>query len=106
MNAKTRKIRLSNGMPHQARKRFGQNFLHDEQVIARIVDAIDPKPDQHLLEIGPGQGAITDLLAQAGGPLDCVELDRDLADFLEKGLPGMTTSPSISRTFSSLTWLL
>jgi len=84
MNAKTRKIRLSNGMPHQARKRFGQNFLHDEQVIARIVAAIDPKPDQHLLEIGPGQGAITDLLARAGGPLDCVELDRDLADFLEK----------------------
>jgi len=84
MSAKPQKIRLSNGMPHQARKRFGQNFLHDEQVIARIVDAISPQADQHLLEIGPGQGAITDLLAQASGPLDCVELDRDLADFLRK----------------------
>ena len=83
MSAKTQKVRLSNGMQHQVRKRFGQNFLHDEQVIARIVDAIAPQPGQHLLEIGPGHGAITDLLAQAGGQLDCVELDRDLADFLK-----------------------
>ena len=65
-------------MSHKARKRFGQNFLHDSTVIGRIVQAINPKPDQHLVEIGPGQGAITLPLLQACGHLDVVELDRDL----------------------------
>jgi 16S rRNA (adenine1518-N6/adenine1519-N6)-dimethyltransferase len=53
-------------------------------VIQRIVDAINPSASDRLLEIGPGQGAITDYLAQAGASLDCVELDRDLAAFLGK----------------------
>ena len=39
---------------HQAKKRFGQNFLHDEGVISKIVDAIDPEPGENLIEIGPG----------------------------------------------------
>lgn len=77
-------IRLANGMHHQARKRFGQNFLHDQAVIGRIIDSIDPQPDQHLLEIGPGQAALTRPLANSGARLDCVELDRDLAGYLEK----------------------
>lgn len=84
MPKKSSPVRLSNGKPHQARKRFGQNFLHDQQVIQRIVDAISPTASDRLLEIGPGQGAITDYLAQSGANLDCVELDRDLAAFLEK----------------------
>src|SRR5690606_6588960 len=68
---------------HQARKRFGQNFLHDQAVIARIVRSINPKPEQTLVEIGPGLGAITELLLQAtGGQLDVVELDRDLIPVL------------------------
>ncbi len=68
---------------HQARKRFGQNFLHDQAVIARIVRSINPKPDQALVEIGPGLGALTELLLQAGGgQLDVVELDRDLIPVL------------------------
>lgn len=75
--------RMSNGMPHQARKRFGQNFLHDQGVISRIVNAINPTTDEHLLEIGPGQGALTAPLAASGAKLDCVELDRDLASFLQ-----------------------
>ncbi|MFT4861838.1 MAG: 16S rRNA (adenine1518-N6/adenine1519-N6)-dimethyltransferase [Pseudohongiellaceae bacterium] len=75
-------LRLSNGMRHQPRKRFGQNFLHDQTVIDKIIAAINPKPDDHLVEIGPGQGAITAPLAASGAPLDCIELDRDLASFL------------------------
>lgn len=63
---------------HRARKRFGQNFLHDPGVIQRIVDSIAPKRDGHLVEIGPGQGAITKELLRAAGNMDAVELDRDL----------------------------
>jgi 16S rRNA (adenine1518-N6/adenine1519-N6)-dimethyltransferase len=65
-------------MKHQARKRFGQNFLHDLVVIRRIIQAIDPKPGQRLVEIGPGQGAITLPLLKACGALHVIELDRDL----------------------------
>ncbi|MDX1342865.1 MAG: 16S rRNA (adenine(1518)-N(6)/adenine(1519)-N(6))-dimethyltransferase RsmA [Reinekea sp.] len=69
---------------HKARKRFGQNFLHDSNVIDRIVGSIGPKPDQHLVEIGPGRGAITEPLLDAlGGHLDVVELDRDLIPILK-----------------------
>jgi len=65
-------------MEHRARKRFGQNFLHDPGVIRRIIDAVAPNPGEQLVEIGPGQGAITLHLLQAAGALDAVELDRDL----------------------------
>lgn len=68
---------------HQARKRFGQNFLHDPHVIKRIVDAIAARPGEHLLEIGPGQGALTIPLINSGARLDVVELDRDLASWLQ-----------------------
>ncbi|HEY4732519.1 MAG TPA: rRNA adenine N-6-methyltransferase family protein, partial [Gammaproteobacteria bacterium] len=47
---------------HTPRKRFGQNFLHDTSVLHHIIDAIDPKKDDHLVEIGPGLGALTQLL--------------------------------------------
>ena len=79
-------LRLSNGMRHQARKRFGQNFLHDQSVIDKIIAAINPKPDDHLVEIGPGQGAITGPLAAIGARLDCIELDRDLSKYLVEQL--------------------
>ena len=65
-------------MTHKARKRFGQNFLHDPLVIQRIVQAINPLPGQRLVEIGPGQGAITLPLLRACRHLEVVELDRDL----------------------------
>jgi len=65
-------------MSHKARKRFGQNFLQDQNVIGRIIQAISPQPGQHLIEIGPGQGAITIPLLKACGQLDAIELDRDL----------------------------
>lgn len=65
-------------MSHIPRKRFGQNFLHDPGVIQKIIAAINPQPGQDLIEIGPGQGAITLPLLAACGRLQAVELDRDL----------------------------
>ncbi|MEY4642512.1 MAG: dimethyladenosine transferase [Pseudomonadota bacterium] len=65
--------------PHRARKRFGQNFLHDQNIIGRIVRAIAPGPGQTLIEIGPGQGAITGPLLDATDQLTAIEIDRDLA---------------------------
>lgn len=69
---------------HQARKRFGQNFLVDEQVIQGIVRAIAPKAGDSLVEIGPGQGAITELLLATCPRLQVVELDRDLIPLLRQ----------------------
>ncbi|HHX83335.1 MAG TPA: 16S rRNA (adenine(1518)-N(6)/adenine(1519)-N(6))-dimethyltransferase, partial [Pseudomonadaceae bacterium] len=65
--------------PHRARKRFGQNFLHDTRIIERIVAAIVPRAGQKLVEIGPGQGAITEPLLDSGAALLAIEIDRDLA---------------------------
>jgi 16S rRNA (adenine1518-N6/adenine1519-N6)-dimethyltransferase len=66
-------------MGHQARKRFGQNFLHDDNVIRNIVKSIRPKVGENIVEIGPGMGAITEQLLEATeGDLNVVELDRDL----------------------------
>jgi len=64
---------------HQAKKRFGQNFLHNESVISSIVDAINPEPGENLVEIGPGLGALTEPVVERAGKLSVVELDRDLA---------------------------
>jgi 16S rRNA (adenine1518-N6/adenine1519-N6)-dimethyltransferase len=68
---------------HRARKRFGQNFLHDAGVIDRILRAIRAKPGEHLLEIGPGQGALTEGLLGSGAQLDVIELDLDLIPILQ-----------------------
>ncbi len=65
--------------PHVARKRFGQNFLHDPVLIARIIAAIAPRPTDRLVEIGPGQAALTEPLLRAAGALIAIEIDRDLA---------------------------
>lgn len=69
---------------HQARKRFGQNFLVDDQIIQSIVRAVNPKAGDSLVEIGPGQGAITGLLLAACPNLQVVELDRDLIPILQR----------------------
>ncbi len=66
-------------MPHlQPKKRFGQHFLHDRGVVQRILDAFDPQPDETLVEIGPGPGALTRPLLERCARLHVVELDRDL----------------------------
>ncbi|WP_281647569.1 16S rRNA (adenine(1518)-N(6)/adenine(1519)-N(6))-dimethyltransferase RsmA [Parendozoicomonas sp. Alg238-R29] len=70
-------------IPHKARKRFGQNFLHDPGVINRIIRAIGPRADDHMIEIGPGQGALTNQLQATAKKMDVVELDRDLIPFLK-----------------------
>ena len=68
----------------RARKRFGQNFLHDESIINSIVEAISPEEGQHLVEIGPGRGALTEPLLQRCSKLDVIELDRDLVPLLRR----------------------
>jgi 16S rRNA (adenine1518-N6/adenine1519-N6)-dimethyltransferase len=67
---------------HRARKRFGQNFLQDQGLINRLVQLINPKPDDNVVEIGPGQGALTAPLLDTLNKLDAVEIDRDLVAML------------------------
>jgi len=69
---------------HQARKRFGQNFLVDQQIIAQIVSAINPKAEDNLIEIGPGMAAITEHLITHCPAMSVLELDRDLVAFLQQ----------------------
>lgn len=74
--------------PHRPRKRFGQHFLHDAGVVAQIVAAIAASPDDHLIEIGPGQGALTAPLLGRVRRLEVIEIDRDLAARLRSAFPG------------------
>ena len=69
-------------LSHQPRKRFGQNFLHDQVIIGRIIDSIHAGRDDLMVEIGPGMGAITEPLLREVNRLTVVELDTDLADSL------------------------
>lgn len=78
---------------HKPRKRFGQNFLIDQQVIGQIVAAINPVPEDNLIEIGPGMAAITEHLVKRCPSMTLVELDRDLIEFLKQKL---ASYPSIS----------
>lgn len=71
-------------MTHKARKRFGQHFLHDQNIIHRIIRAINPQPGDRLIEIGPGQGALTIPLLQQCKELTAIELDRDLIPILQQ----------------------
>ena len=77
-------------MQHKARKRFGQNFLTDGTVINRIVDAIAPQPEQLIVEIGPGQAALTMPLVESGAELLLLEIDRErrLSTHLSQPLEG------------------
>ena len=63
----------------RARKRFGQHFLIDNGVIARIADFIKPQASEHFVEIGPGRGALTTVLLEARCKLTAIEIDRELA---------------------------
>jgi len=73
---------------HQARKRFGQHFLHDRHIISKILLAVDPRPEDFLVEIGPGLGAITLPLLERCGTLTAVELDRDVIPRLQAAAEG------------------
>jgi 16S rRNA (adenine1518-N6/adenine1519-N6)-dimethyltransferase len=61
------------------RKRFGQHFLHDQGIVRRIIDAVAPGPDDRLVEVGPGRGALTWALLARAKRLEVIEIDRDLA---------------------------
>lgn len=63
---------------HRNKKRFGQNFLHDSHVLEQIIAAVNPNPNNHILEIGPGLGALTEYLIPVAKKIDIVEIDRDL----------------------------
>lgn len=64
-----------------AKKALGQNFLHDQQIIERIVASISPKQGDTVIEVGPGRGALTDLLLQSGCGLHVIEYDYALAEY-------------------------
>ena len=72
---------------HRARKRFGQNFLHDRHWIERIAQAVNAVPGDDIVEIGPGQAALTRELMAAAGKVRAVEIDRDLAAWLKQSFP-------------------
>ena len=78
---------MNHGSGHRPRKRFGQNFLHDRAVIERIVAAIAPAPDDNIVEIGPGRGALTAPLLDCLGHLHAIEIDRDLIAALRDRWP-------------------
>jgi 16S rRNA (adenine1518-N6/adenine1519-N6)-dimethyltransferase len=84
------------------RKRFGQHFLHDPAVIERIVAALAVQPGEHLVEIGPGRGALTQqLLRCTGCTLDALEIDRDLAALLA---PRFTPPASVLHVADALSF--
>jgi 16S rRNA (adenine1518-N6/adenine1519-N6)-dimethyltransferase len=72
---------------HTARKRFGQNFLVDERIIGNIISAIHPQPEDYMVEIGPGLGALTRPLLKILNHLHVVEIDRDIIMRLERDYP-------------------
>jgi 16S rRNA (adenine1518-N6/adenine1519-N6)-dimethyltransferase len=72
---------------HTPRRRFGQNFLVDPHYVERIVAAIDPKPGERIVEVGPGLAALTEKLIARAGHIVAVEIDRDLAARLRERFP-------------------
>ena len=90
---------------HRARKRFGQNFLQDSGIIYSIVALINPSADMHIIEIGPGLGALTLPLLNHLEHLDLLEIDRDLVAFWnEKNLKGLRVLEGDALTFDFLEW--
>ena len=79
---KSRAARKSPPIAHRSKKRFGQNFLDDASVVERIIRAVRPRPDETLIEIGPGLGALTKRLLQKAGQVIAIEFDRDLVSDL------------------------
>lgn len=90
---------------HRARKRFGQNFLQDGGIIHSIVALIQPSDDMHVIEIGPGLGALTKPLLSNLNQLDLLEIDRDLVAFWsEQNLKGLKVIEGDALKFDFLEW--
>lgn len=75
-------------MKHIAKKRFGQNFLTDQTIITSLIEAINPKTDEVIVEIGPGLGALTKPLLAKINHLNVVEIDRDIVTFMQNEYKG------------------
>jgi 16S rRNA (adenine1518-N6/adenine1519-N6)-dimethyltransferase len=82
MKKRRGEVESSSSLP-RAKKSLGQNFLSDNRVIERIVSAFAPRPDETVIEIGPGRGALTSRLVERAGRLIAVEFDRELVPLLE-----------------------
>ena len=90
---------------HRARKRFGQNFLQDNGIIYSIVALINPSPDMHVIEIGPGLGALTRPLLSSLEKLDLLEIDRDLVAYWnQENLKGLKVIEGDALKFDFLDW--
>jgi 16S rRNA (adenine1518-N6/adenine1519-N6)-dimethyltransferase len=90
---------------HRARKRFGQNFLQDDGVIHSIIALINPSPNMHVLEIGPGLGALTRPLLRNLQELDLLEIDRDLVAYWnQQNLQGLKVIEGDALQFDFLEW--
>ena len=76
---------------HIAKKRFGQNFLEDQSVISQVINIINPKPQDKIVEIGPGLGALTYPLLEKINHLDVIEIDQDIITYLKKNLSNKIT---------------
>lgn len=84
---------------YRAKKRLGQNFLHDQHIISRTLDLLPASAELPIIEIGPGQGALTMPIAATGRPLVAVEFDRDLIGALEKKLQQFPHASVIQQDF-------
>ena len=90
---------------HRARKRFGQNFLKDDGVIHDIIRVINPTSGMHIIEIGPGLGALTRPLLSLVSKLDLLEIDRDLVTYWNKvSIDGVRVIEGDALTFDFLGW--
>jgi 16S rRNA (adenine1518-N6/adenine1519-N6)-dimethyltransferase len=90
---------------HRARKRFGQNFLQDQGIIYSIISLINPSPQMHVIEIGPGLGALTRPLLANLDQLDLLEIDRDLvAYWQQENLNGLTIIEGDALKFDFGSW--
>ena len=101
------RIHSVDNLKHVARKRFGQNFLHDQVVIERIIRRFNPQPGEHIVEIGPGLGALTWPLLEQLDELHAIELDRDLvarfkSDPRAQGRLHLHQADALSFDFSNL----
>ena len=90
---------------HRARKRFGQNFLQDDGIIYSIVSLIQPSAGMHVIEIGPGLGALTRPLLRNLDQLDLLEIDRDLVAYWnQQNLQGLKVIEGDALQFDFLEW--
>lgn len=79
---------LDSSQAHQPSKRFGQNFLTDQRIIKRIIDALGPTKEETVVEIGPGKGALTRALVEQSGRVIAIEFDRHLIPLLSEQFAG------------------